>query len=79
MTDRYNNMKYSEETVPCSSEEMEEAVQGHFIFSTAIIGPDNAEIVGNLHRPAVGRWLSRTDGQFGEMCDEPQQHMWNLF
>ena len=64
MTDRYNNMKYSEEMVPCSSEEMEEAVQAHFIFSTAIIGPDDAEIVGNC---TVRQWV-----------DDYQERMDNL-
>lgn len=60
LTDR--NKQYYVETIPCTSAEMERAVDGHFLFNTAFLGPEESVIVGNLTvKDWAGMFLSRLE------------------
>jgi len=52
-TDKHN-AAFPNEKVPCTSSEMLLAVQGHFILTTAFLGEENSQIVGNC---TVRNWL----------------------
>ena len=52
-TDKHN-AAFPAEKVPCTSAEMLSAVQGHFVLTTAYLGEENSEIVGNC---TVRNWL----------------------
>ena len=52
-TDKHN-AAFPMEKVPCTSAEMLSAVQGHFVLTTAFLGEENSQIVGNC---TVRNWL----------------------
>jgi len=52
-TDKHN-AAFPTEKVPCTSMEMLSAIQGHFILTTAFLGEENSQIVGNC---TVRNWL----------------------
>jgi len=52
-TDKHN-AAFPNEKVPCTSAEMLSAIQGHFILTTAFLGEENSQIVGNC---TVRNWL----------------------
>ena len=52
-TDKHN-AAFPAQKVPCTSAEMLSAVQGHFVLTTAYLGEENSEIVGNC---TVRNWL----------------------
>ena len=52
-TDKHNTA-FPTEKVPCTSMEMLSAIQGHFILTTAFLGEENSQIVGNC---TVRNWL----------------------
>ena len=64
LTERYN--EFFSEGVPCTSAEMERAVQGHFFLNTAFLGHEDAVIVGDM---TVREWANIYFDKIEEMVN----------
>ena len=59
------------EEVPCTSAEMLLAVQGHFILSTAYLGDESSQIVGNC---TVANWVEAYEEHVQALVSSGSRH-----